>query len=311
MTLNRRRFMPVAGVGGALSWAGCSGAPKEAAAPAASLFAKPLAFQMYTLRYMLAESVGDIFERVAAAGYTEIEAVQSTGANGVVVTYDQIADAVKAAGLKPVSSHVSAPVILGTGEIAAGPSTLEESAEWGAKHGFSWLVMPYVPNQQRGDNRDHYLRLAEELNHAGELYKAAGMGFAYHNHAFEFGPVGDSTPMDILLEATDPALVQVELDVFWTSIAGLDPADWIRTHPGRAKLLHLKDKAAGAPTQFAEGVSAENFKEVGSGVIDFPDLLAAADADGVALYVVEQDQTPGDAVDSLAMSAEYLYTVEV
>jgi sugar phosphate isomerase/epimerase len=311
MTLNRRRFMHVAGVGGGLSWVACSEGPEEAAVPAASLFAEPLAFQMYTLRYMLAESVGDIFERVAAAGYTEIEAVQSTGANGVVVTYDQIADAVKAAGLKPVSSHVSAPVILGTGEIAAGPSTLEESAEWGAKHGFSWLVMPYVPNEQRGDNRDHYLRLAEKLNHAGEFYKAAGMGFAYHNHAFEFGPVGDSTPMDILLEATDPALVQVELDVFWTSIAGLNPAEWIRTHPGRAKLLHLKDKAAGAPIQFAEGVSAENFKEVGSGVIDFPDLLAAADADGVALYVVEQDQTPGDAVDSLAMSAEYLYTVEV
>ena len=58
-------------------------------------------------------------------------------------------------------------------------------------------------------------------------------------------------------------------------------------------------------------MSAENFKEVGSGVIDFPDLLTAAAADGVALYVVEQDQTPGDAVDSLARSAKYLHTVEV
>lgn len=311
MTWNRRRFLHVAGVGGGLSLAGCSAAPEQAAAPAASLFAKPLAFQMYTLRYMLAEGVGDIFERVAAAGYTEIEAVQATGANGVVVTYDQVAEAVKAAGLKPVSSHVSAPVILGAGEIAAGPTTLEESAEWGAKHGFSWLVMPYVPNDQRGDSRDHYLRLAEKLNRAGEIYQAAGLGFAYHNHAFEFGPVGDSTPIDVLLEAMDPELVKIELDVFWTSVAGLDPAEWIRTHPGRAKLLHLKDKAAGAPTQFAEGVSAENFKEVGSGVIDFPELLSAAEADGVALYVVEQDQTPGDAVDSLAMSAEYLRTVEV
>lgn len=311
MTLNRRRFLEVAGVGGGFALSGCSGTPEEAAAPAASLFAQPLAFQMYTLRYMLAQRVGDIFERVAAAGYTEVEAVQSTGADGVVVTYDQVADAVKAAGLKPVSSHVSAPVILGAGQIAAGPATLEESAEWGAKHGFSWLVMPYVPNDQRGDNRDHYLQLGEKLNRAGEVYKAAGMRFAYHNHAFEFGPVGDSTPMEILLEATDPELVKIELDVFWTSIAGLDPAEWIRAHPGRAQLLHLKDKAAGAPTQFAEGVPAESFKEVGSGVIDFPALLSAAEADDVAVYIVEQDQTPGDAVDSLAMSAKYLQTVEV
>ena len=312
MTFDRRRFLEVIGLGGGLSWAGCSGPPEDPpAVPAASLFAKPLAFQMYTLRYMLAEGVGDIFERVASAGYTQIEAVQSTGADGVVVTYDQIADAVKAAGLTPVSSHVSAPVILGAGEIAAGPKTIEESAEWGAKHGFSWLVMPYVPNDQRGDDRDHYLRLAEKLNRAGEVFKSAGMDFAYHNHAFEFGPVGVSTPMDILLEATDPELVKIELDVFWTSIAGLDASGWIRKHPGRAKLLHLKDKAADAPTQFAEGVPAESFKEVGAGVIDFPAVLSAADADGVALYVVEQDQTPGDAVDSLAMSAKYLRSVEV
>lgn len=311
MPLNRRRFMQLAGASAGLSLAACAAPPEEAAAPTASLFAKPLSFQMYTLRYMLAEGIGDIFERAAAAGYAEIEAVQSTGVDGVVVAWDDVAEAVKAAGLTPTSSHVSAPVILGAGAIAAGPKTLEESAEWGAKNGFSWLVMPYVPNDQRGDNRDHYLRLAEKLNHAGEVYKAAGMGFAYHNHAFEFGPVGDSTPMDILLEATDPELVKIELDVFWTSVAGLDPAEWIRAHPGRAKLLHLKDKASGAPTQFAEGVAAEHFKEVGSGVIDFPAVLTAAAADNVERYIVEQDQTAGDAVDSLAMSAKYLRTVEV
>lgn len=311
MSLNRRSFMHLAGLGAGLSLAGCSGAPEQAPAPTAAQFDKPLAFQLYTLRYMLAKGVGDIFERVAAAGYTEIEAVQSTGVDGVVVAWDDVAEAVRAAGLIPTSSHVSAPVILGAGQIAAGPKTLEESAEWGAKHGFSWLVMPYVPNDQRGDTRDHYLRLAEKLNHAAEVYKAAGLGFAYHNHAFEFGPVGNSTPMDILLEATDPDLVKIELDVFWTSVAGLDPAEWIRTHPGRAKLLHLKDKAAGAPTQFAEGVAAEHFKEVGSGVIDFQAVLSAAAADHAELYVVEQDQTPGDAVDSLAMSAKYLRSVEV
>ena len=311
MSLNRRRFMHLVGAGAGLSLVGCSEAPEEAAAPVVSLFSEPLGFQLYTLRYMLAQGVGDIFERAAAAGYSEIEAVQSTNVDGTVVAWDDLAAAVRSAGLTPVSSHVSAPVILGVGEIAAGPKTLEESAEWGAKNGFSWLVMPYVPNDQRGDSRDHYLRLGEKLNRAGEVYKAAGMGFAYHNHAFEFGPVGDSTPMDILLEATDPELMKIELDVFWTSIAGHDPAEWIRTHPGRVKLLHLKDKGAGAPTQFAEGVGAEHFKEVGSGVIDFQAVLKAAAEDGVARYIVEQDQTPGDAVDSLAMSAKYLRSVEV
>jgi sugar phosphate isomerase/epimerase len=311
MSLNRRSFLHLAGAGSVVSLASCSDAPEEAATPVPNLFSKPLGFQMYTLRYMLAEGIGDIFERVAAAGYTEIEAVQSTGANGVVVSWDSVADAVRGAGLNPTSSHVSSQIITGAGDVVAGPSTVEESAEWGAEHGFSWLVMPYVPDDQRGDDRDHYLRLAETLNNAAEIYKAAGIRFAYHNHAFEFGPVEDTTPMQILLEATDPDLVKIELDVFWTSIAGLDPAEWIRTHPGRAKLLHLKDKPANAPTQFAEGVASENFKEVGSGVLDFPDILEAAAADGMDRYVVEQDQTSGDAVESLAQSAEYLRGIEL
>lgn len=311
MSLNRRNFLHLAGGASGLSLAACTGAPEEVAAPTPDLFAKPLGFQMYTLRYMLAEGIGDIFERVAAAGYTEIEAVQSTGANGVVVSWDSVAEAVLAAGIKPTSSHVSSQIITGADGIAAGPTTLEESAEWGAENGFSWLVMPYVPDDQRGDTRDHYQRLADKLNHAAEVYKAAGVGFAYHNHAFEFGPVEGTTAMDILLEGTDPDLVKIELDVFWTSVAGLDPAEWIRTHPGRAKLLHLKDKAATAPTQFAEGVANENFKEVGSGVLNFQDILQAAAADDMDRYVVEQDQTAGDAVDSLAQSVEYLRTVEV
>ena len=117
MSLNRRRFMHIVGAGAGLSLGGCSEAPEEAAAPVVSLFSEPLGFQLYTLRYMLAQGVGDIFERAAAAGYTEIEAVQSTNVDGTVVAWDDIAAAVRSAGLTPVSSHVSAPVILGVAGI--------------------------------------------------------------------------------------------------------------------------------------------------------------------------------------------------
>ena len=48
------------------------------------------------------------------------------------------------------------------------------------------------------------------------------------------------------------------------------------------------------------------FKEVGSGVMDWPAVLRAAAAANVAHYFVEQDQTPGDPVDSLRRSFEYL-----
>jgi sugar phosphate isomerase/epimerase len=45
---------------------------------------------------------------------------------------------------------------------------------------------------------------------------------------------------------------------------------------------------------------------VGNGVIDIPAVLTAAAKSGVKHYFVEQDQTPGDPIDSLRQSYEYL-----
>ena len=40
--------------------------------------------------------------------------------------------------------------------------------------------------------------------------------------------------------------------------------------------------------------------------VDWPAILKAASAAGVAHYIVEQDQTPGDPVDSLRQSFGYV-----
>ena len=132
---------------------------------------------------------------------------------------------------------------------------------------------------------------------------------AYHNHAYEFGGQPGKRPIDIFFERLDPSLVSMELDVFWLSIAGQDPVEALKKWKGRVALLHLKDKAKDAPHQFAENMPAGAFQEVGSGVINFPAILKAAPSAGVKHYIVEQDQTPGDPLDSLRKSFDYLKTV--
>ena len=73
--------------------------------------------------------------------------------------------------------------------------------------------------------------------------------------------------------------------------------------------MHLKDKAKEfTRTQYNESVPKTTFKEVGSGSIDIPAVLKAADAAGVEHYFVEQDQTPGDPIASLRKSFDYLKT---
>ena len=71
-------------------------------------------------------------------------------------------------------------------------------------------------------------------------------------------------------------------------------------------MLHLKDKAQGTPVMYKESVAAGAFKEVGHGVIDWPAVLRAAESAGVSHYFVEQDQTPGDPVESLRQSFGYI-----
>jgi sugar phosphate isomerase/epimerase len=132
------------------------------------------------------------------------------------------------------------------------------------------------------------------------------MSFCYHNHAFEFATEKGATLFQVMLEHTDPKLVAFELDVFWVSVAGLDPAEFLQKLAGRVPLLHLKDKAEGTAVMYKESVPPTAFKEVGSGVLDWPKVLRAAAAAKVAHYFVEQDQTPGDPVDSLRQSFGYL-----
>ncbi len=113
----------------------------------------------------------------------------------------------------------------------------------------------------------------------------------------------------MLLKTFDPALVQIELDVYWVGITGADPVGLINQlgTGKRVPLLHLKDKAADAPAETDEGkVAKTSFKEVGSGGLDFPAILKAAAAAGVSHLFVEQDQTPGDPIASLKQSYEYL-----
>lgn len=305
MLTDRRAFLLAAG--GALAACG-GGESSEAEAPetlAAATFDHAIGAQLYTLRGVLPDNPAKVLQDLASIGYSEVEVLQAN--------YGELRPMIEDAGLKAVSMHLVSQVVTGTWDDGDRPELTEASAvaEWAAGAGLSYLVMPYLAQSDRGDNLDHYKALAEKLNEAGEAAKAAGLGFAYHNHAFEFEPMGDSTPLQTLMDNSDPELVQLELDVFWVSLAGNDPVELLSKYSGRVPLTHMKDKAASAPTQFKEGAPKDAFEEVGDGTLDFPAILRACKAAGVQHYFVEQDQTPGDPLASLRQSYEYLRMVEV
>jgi sugar phosphate isomerase/epimerase len=280
-------------------------------ASAASLAAAPLLLakggrtvgvQLYTVRTVLPKDSEHVLKTIADIGYKEIE---GQGREGLIAAAPRI----KELGMTPVSCHVETPLITGDWEkYKMKEVPLEEAIESVRKIGVQYFTMAYIQPQARGD-LDFYKKTADSMNRVAEQCHKAGLQFAYHNHAFEFGGKPGERPIDIFHERLDKKLVALEMDVFWVSVAGNDPIEMLKLWKGRVHLLHLKDKEKGTPVQYSESVPKTAFKEVGSGVLDFPAILKAAPAAGVKHYFVEQDQTPGDPLDSLKKSFDYIQSI--
>ncbi len=128
----------------------------------------------------------------------------------------------------------------------------------------------------------------------------AGIQFAYHNHDFEFPKLEGQVPYDVLLQSTDPKLVQLEINLYWITKAGQDPLAYFARWPGRIPLVHVKDSA---------GPPEHKMVDVGQGTIDWKRIFAKRDQAGIKHAFVEHDQPP-QPFEDIATSARYLKALE-
>jgi sugar phosphate isomerase/epimerase len=122
------------------------------------------------------------------------------------------------------------------------------------------------------------------------------VAFSYHNHDFEFAPLGETTMWDVLVRETDLELVGLELDLYWIKYAGTDPETVLQDVANRVSLIHLKDMA---PDDTLSDLP------VGEGTLPWNTLLETADAAGVEWFIAEQDN-PRDALEDVRSSFQYL-----
>jgi len=149
------------------------------------------------------------------------------------------------------------------------------------------IVRPGLTPERRPTEADGWKRLAERLSKEAEIARAAGLGFAWHNHDFEFQPLADGTrPIDILIGQSDP-LVRLELDCGWVFQAGGDIETELKRFADRIIAIHAKDAAPLGTTE------EDGWLAHGDGVIDWVALLPAIAATNATLAVVEHDE-PAD-----------------
>ncbi|MCX6590371.1 MAG: sugar phosphate isomerase/epimerase [Acidobacteria bacterium] len=292
--MNRRHFLSAAS-------AAAAAMPVLSAKP----FSKPLGIQLYTARSTWPADPEGVLKRVADIGYKEVELYAAD-------QIEKLGPTLKKLGLAATSIHIADAISLADDDTKF-KQTLDQAVAAGIKYG----GVPYVAPNARGPKSgpelgEFWKKWSAKMNRAAATANKAGVTFFYHHHAFEFAGTVGERPIDFMKKELDPKLVKLEMDIFWVAAAGADPIAVMKEWKGRVALMHLKDRASSMATIATESQAKPgDFKEVGNGSLDFKAILNTALSTGVAKFYVEQDQCPGDPVDSLKISFDNLKKVSL
>lgn len=248
---------------------------------------RSMALQLYTLRDPAVKDLPDTLKKVRDMGW---EYVQWSGMPNLPA--DKIRAALDEAGLKAVAAHIDI-------------EPFEKDFAANVKFWNTVGAKDLAPGGMMGDCKNtlnEWLNGAKRLDDLGDKLRAAGIRLSYHNHAFEFEkfPGDDRCKLDILMESTKPENLCAELDLAWAYVGGYDPASCIRKYKGRCPVIHAKD------VEMTKDGKMKQFKPLGQGELNWPEIFAAGDEAGTEWYIYEQDSGEGSPFDYVQASYEFL-----
>ena len=150
----------------------------------------PLGLQLWSLRNQMVASLPSGMAEVKVAG---VHLVETAG------TYSHTAKEMRALadanGLKIVGCHI--PYERLQTDI---DGAIAEAKTLGA----SYIIVAWVPHKTEFDVAQARAAVAN-FNAWGAKLKAAGLGFGFHTHGYEFRPLPDGTSaFDVMMKETDP-----------------------------------------------------------------------------------------------------------
>jgi sugar phosphate isomerase/epimerase len=266
-------------------------ADREYGAPPS--FKGPVGLQLYSLRAQFAKDVSGSLDQVRGFGIVNVE---------LAGTYNQPPDKFRALldskGLKPISGHYPFERLR---------DKVEEVAADAKALGLQYVGCAWIPHTSF-DEKSCREAIAV-FNRAGEALGKHGLKFFYHTHGYEFQPHGNGTLFDLMMAETKPEFVRYQMDVYWIVHPGQDPVKLFEKYGSRFELMHLKDMKKGTATGLLTGQSdVTNNVVLGTGVMDWPAILKAAQKAGVKWYFIE-DESP-TSVEQIPQSLRYLNQVK-
>lgn len=263
----------------------------EKAAGTGKSFKGPIGLQLYSLRgEFTAHGVPLTLDKVAGYGIKNVE-LYTIFNHKPEVFRKMLEDR----GLTAVSSHFPFKRLRDDVE-----GIVSDAKALGLKYaGCAWI------NHKDEFDLEETEEAARVFNKVGAALAKEGIVFFYHLHGYEFEPHGKGTLADLLIRKCEKEFVSFQMDVLWIVFPGQDPVKLLKKYKDRWKLMHVKDLKKGVETGSLAGkTDVKNDVEIGTGQVDWPAVLKAAQEVGVEQYFIE-DESPW-AGDQIAKSLEYL-----
>jgi sugar phosphate isomerase/epimerase len=251
----------------------------------------PFGIQLWSVKQALGKDPLAVLKQLSENGYKKVESFE--GPKGIFwgMKNKEFKKVMDDLGMNLVSSHCN-----DTGNLA----TFERKAAEAGEIGVKYLICAFKGPQKSLDNFKQFI---DEFNACGEIAKKHGLRFAYHNHDYSFKAMDGVVPQDLMMQGTNPDLVDFEMDMYWTVAAGVDPVAYMEKYPNRFKLVHVKD--------LSKTAKGHESCVIGKGTIDYKSLLPKVAKRGVQHMIVEQEAYTGtNEMDSARDNATYVKTLK-
>ncbi|WP_082632226.1 sugar phosphate isomerase/epimerase family protein [Algoriphagus resistens] len=255
-----------------------------------------MGLQLFTIRAPMAEDPKKTLKKVAGFGYQDTE---TYGYDGLRKSFYGMPAAdfkklLEDNSLLSTSGHYDF-INYFKGSHEELMRYTDQSIEGAHALGQKYITWPWLDPESR--SIETFKVLVDTLNTIGERVTQAGIGFAYHNHDFEFIDHNGENGYDIILRNTDPGLVKLQIDLYWVvRNSPKTPHELFLQSPGRFAMWHIKDM---------DKINRD-YTELGNGSIDYTKILGDASISGMEYYYLEQGGNfAQDPIQSVQDSAEY------
>ncbi|MBO0487704.1 sugar phosphate isomerase/epimerase family protein [Vagococcus fluvialis] len=223
---------------------------------------KPLiSLQLWSVQDACQENFEEVLTKVKEYGYDGVEFAGYYGRSA-----EEIKKTLAELSLKGSGAHISFESLR---------DDFEKTINFEKEIGNQAVIVPYMG----ADSLEEWIEKILELKEIAKKVNSEGLVLGYHNHAHEIMDIPNVNILEKVVEMIPD--IQLEVDTYWLSYAGVDVLAWLKKYQKNIKWLHLKD-------MLVTGEEKES-TEIGQGILPIESYLNWAKNANLEWVVIEQE----------------------